>query len=52
MTNRIDQVSILEGQSSAMLHTFAKANAFVYVPHFIQELKEGERVQIIPLAYN
>ncbi len=47
-----DQVSILEGQSSAMLHTFAKANAFVYVPHFVQELKEGERVQILPLAYN
>ncbi|MBL4652892.1 MAG: molybdopterin molybdotransferase MoeA [Flavobacteriales bacterium] len=39
-----NQVEILEGQSSAMLHTFALADALVYVSETDNELEEGETV--------
>lgn len=38
-----NEVSILEGQSSAMLHTFAEANAIVYLPAHTQ-LEKGDKV--------
>ena len=37
---------ILEGQSSAMLHTFATANALAYVPANKSELKEGDEIEV------
>jgi molybdopterin molybdotransferase len=43
------QVEILEGQSSAMLHTFALANALVYVPGDKMSISKGEWVDVIPL---
>jgi len=47
-----DEVEILEGQSSAMLHTFAVANALVYVPADKEELLKGELVETIILPVN
>ena len=44
-----DEVQILEGQSSAMLHTFALANALVYVPLDVDGYKKGEQVECILL---
>lgn len=41
------KVSILEGQSSAMLQTFALANAFVYVPEEMNQISIGDKVQVI-----
>ncbi len=43
------KATILEGQSSAMLHTFAIANAFVYVPAEVNTLTEGDLVEAILL---
>lgn len=43
------EVSILEGQSSAMLHTFAIANAFVYVPAEVENISKGDDVEVIML---
>ncbi|PHS67521.1 MAG: molybdopterin molybdenumtransferase MoeA [Flavobacterium sp.] len=43
------EVTILEGQSSAMLHTFAIANAFVYVPAEVNTLSKGDSVEVIML---
>ena len=42
-------VEILEGQSSAMLQTFALANAFVYVPEEQSNIAIGDNVQVIHL---
>ena len=42
-------VTILEGQSSAMLHTFAIANASVYVPAEVNNLSKGDEVEVILL---
>ena len=39
------EVEILEGQSSAMLHTFSTSNALVYLPAET-ELSKGESVQV------
>ena len=44
-----NQVEILEGQSSAMLHTFALADALVYVPETDNELTKGETVTVYML---
>ncbi len=41
------KVSILEGQSSAMLHTFATANVLVYIPWNRNKYKKGDTVEII-----
>jgi len=41
-----DSVTILEGQSSAMLQTFALANSIVYIPESVENLKSGDRVDV------
>lgn len=41
------KVSILEGQSSAMLQTFALANAFIYMPEELQSISVGDEVEVI-----
>lgn len=38
------QVQLLEGQSSAMLHTFAQANALVYLPEPQQNVVIGDKI--------
>ncbi len=43
------EVTILEGQSSAMLHTFAIANAFVYLPADVNDLEKEDGVEVILL---
>jgi len=43
------KVRILEGQSSSMLHTFALANALVYVPASQNEILINESVELILL---
>lgn len=40
-----NQVSILDGQSSAMLNSFAHANALVYIPANSGEIAEGTLVE-------
>lgn len=42
-------VSILEGQSSAMLHTFAVANVLAYIPWNLNNYKKGDAIEIIHL---
>jgi len=44
-----NNVEILEGQSSAMLQTFALANAFVYVSEDQSNIAIGDNVQVIHL---
>lgn len=39
-----NEVEILEGQSSAMLHTFSIANALVYLPANTNQLEKGDLV--------
>ena len=43
------EVEILEGQSSAMLHTFSLANALVYVKLENPNINMGDEVEIISL---
>jgi len=43
-------VSILSQQSSAMIAGFMEANAYVFVPEFSTEIKEGERCEVILLS--
>ena len=42
-------VTILEGQSSAMLNTFAIANSLLIVPHDKESLKKGEQVTFLQI---
>ncbi|WP_264538369.1 gephyrin-like molybdotransferase Glp [Flavobacterium sp. N1736] len=42
-------VTILEGQSSAMLNTFAIANCLLIVPNDIEILKKGQEVTLLPI---
>ncbi|OXB02305.1 molybdopterin molybdotransferase MoeA [Flavobacterium pectinovorum] len=42
-------VTILEGQSSAMLNTFAIANSLLIVPHDKESLKKDEQVTLLPI---
>ncbi|WP_433832307.1 molybdopterin molybdotransferase MoeA [Flavobacterium anhuiense] len=42
-------VEILDGQSSAMLNTFAIANGLVIVPHDVESIKKGASVTILPI---
>ena len=46
------EATILEGQSSAMLQTFALANALVYVPETINFIKINDTVEVILLPIN
>lgn len=43
------EVVILEGQSSAMLHTYAIANALVYIPEDENQISKGDQVMTILL---
>ena len=43
------EVSILEGQSSAMLHTFAIANAIVYIPGEVNKYSKGDLITVLHL---
>ena len=43
------EATILEGQSSAMLQTFALANALVYMPEEQNEISIGDLVEVITL---
>ncbi len=43
------KANILEGQSSAMLHTFALANALVYVPADVNNILINDRVEVFCL---
>lgn len=45
-----NKVSILEGQSSAMLQTFAVANALVYIPEDINEIAIDDVVEVITIG--
>ena len=42
-------VTLLEGQSSAMLQTYALANALVYVPEECHTINENDLVTVLPL---
>ncbi len=42
-------VEVLEGQSSAMLHTYAISNSLVYIPSDKNEIKAGEKVTVMIL---
>lgn len=44
-----DSVEILEGQNSSMLHTFAIANALVFLDEDITQIKKGDKVETILL---
>ncbi|WP_179336666.1 molybdopterin molybdotransferase MoeA [Winogradskyella ludwigii] len=44
-----DNVSILEGQSSAMLQTFALSNAFVFMPSETTKINSNDDVEVILL---
>lgn len=46
---REGRVTILEGQSSAMLQTFALANALIMVPEDLQEVRVNDTVEVILL---
>lgn len=46
------EVEILEGQSSSMLHTFAIANALVYVAHDDESINIKDEVEVILLPIN
>jgi len=46
------EVEILDGQSSSMLHTFALANALVYVPEALYSIKTNDKVEVILLPIN
>jgi len=43
------KVEILDGQSSAMLQTFAVSNALIYIPKQIKEIKKDDLVEVIVL---
>ncbi|WP_343707171.1 gephyrin-like molybdotransferase Glp [Flavobacterium sp.] len=42
-------VTILEGQASSMLNSFAIANGLVIVPQDVENIKKGESVTILPI---
>lgn len=42
-------VTVLDGQSSAMLNTFAIANCLLIVPQDIEEYKENQLVTLLPI---
>ncbi|SHM60794.1 molybdopterin molybdotransferase MoeA [Flavobacterium xinjiangense] len=44
-----EKVTVLESQSSAMLNTFAGANALIYLPHDVVNIEKDQEVMVIPL---
>lgn len=49
---RNGKVEILDGQSSSMLHTFALANALVYVPETVNSIEINDEIEVILLPIN
>lgn len=47
-----EKVTILEGQNSSMLHTFAIANALVYIPEDGFDIKINDDLEVIVLPVN
>ncbi|MFV7235253.1 gephyrin-like molybdotransferase Glp [Flavobacterium sp. ZB4R12] len=43
------KVTILESQSSAMLNTFAVANALIYLPYDVVNIEKDQEVMVVPL---
>jgi len=43
------EVRVLDGQSSAMLNTFAIANGLIYLPHDCFSLEKNQEVIVLPL---
>ena len=46
------KVEILEGQNSSMLHTFALANALVYLPDNLNSININDNIEVILLPIN
>ncbi|MFV8389153.1 gephyrin-like molybdotransferase Glp [Flavobacterium sp. LB1P71] len=44
-----EKVTVLESQSSAMLNTFAVANALICLPYDMENIEKGQEVMIIPV---
>jgi len=44
-----NEVSILNGQASSMIHSFAMANALVYIPENSGKIEKGQLVEVIRL---
>ena len=44
-----EKVTVLESQSSAMLNTFAVANALIYLPYDVVNIEKHQEVEVIPL---
>ena len=42
-------VTVLDGQSSAMLNTFAVANSLLIVPEDVEQYKKGQLVTLLPI---
>ena len=42
-------VTVLDGQSSAMLNTFAIANSLLVVPNEVESLEKGQLVTLLPI---
>lgn len=42
-----DRVSILDGQASSMIHSFAMANVLIHIPEETLEVKKGQLVETI-----
>lgn len=49
---RNNEVEILDGQSSSMLHTFALSNALVYLSETSGSIKKNDKVEVILLPLN
>lgn len=46
-----DVVTVLEGQSSSMLKSFAQSNVLAYIPHDKKSAKAGEQVECLSLIF-
>ena len=46
------KVDILGGQNSSMLHTFALANALVYVPESVGSIQTNDKIEVLLLSIN
>jgi molybdopterin molybdotransferase len=44
-----EKVTVLESQSSAMLNTFAVANALIFLPYDVVNIEKDQEVLVIPL---
>ncbi|MFV8335207.1 hypothetical protein ACNQF7_03870 [Flavobacterium sp. RSP29] len=44
-----EKVTILESQSSALLNTFATANALFFLPYDVMHIEKNQEVMIFPI---